>query len=375
MDHDTTSRPDPHEEEVKTTRARRNAKGQAQVTASRPPFAPVPRALLRNPRVSAEAIKLWGVMDGLAFEQVAPEIPVLQARLATERPGKDGQLVRTVPGQASIYRWLRELEAGGGLRWDRNATLGDRFTLLDGAPESEAEIVLRQLRALMRQLQRAATTEEHQTALAAMARILTGDKSFLTGENGFITGENLSLTSDKGFIAGENLSLPRENPNHVYRDIGETHETSPDTIPTHPPADDDVPTPTELFLQEENLGVAHELRELPLDLARQYVADARQRGATLPAIAKGLRARWKREQARQQRAREDAATHPPDWIDAATWPTLPADLQLALEGSSIDDDGYLCYYERHEATITVYAEQINALIAHARHEQALGSTP
>jgi len=132
-----------------------------------------------------------------------------------------------------------------------------------------------------------------------------------------------------------------------------------------------VPTPTELFLQEENLSVAHELRELPMDLARQYVADARQRGASLPAIAKGLRARWKREQAR--RREQAAATLPPAWIAADVWPTLPAALQIALEGSSIDDEGYLCYYRQHEATITAYAEQLNALIEQARHEHAVGA--
>jgi hypothetical protein len=373
MTHDTTSQPKVNEE-VKMPAARKNGRGPAQVTASRPPFAPIPRALLRNPRVSAEAIKLWGIMDALAFEQVPPEIPILQARMVSERPGKDGQSERRVPGQASIYRWLKELEAGGGLRWDRNATLGDRFTLLDGAPESAAELVLRQLRTLMRQLQHAGTTEEHHAALAAMAQILTSDKASLTSENGFITGENLSLTSDNSFITGENPTPARENPNHVYRDMGETHETPSDTMPTHPPADgDDVPTPTELFLQEENLGVAHELRDLPLDLARQYVAEARQRGATLPAIAKGLRARWKREQARRQRALADSATHPPDWIDAASWPTLPADLQLALEGSAIDDEGYLCYYGDHEATITAHAEQLTALLAQARREQTVGT--
>lgn len=372
MTHDTTSRSSPHEGEIKPTRTRRTGKGQPQVAPSRPPFAPVPRALIRNPRVSAEAIRLWAVLDALAFEQAPPEIAILQARMLTERPDKDGQIVRKVPSQASVYRWLKELEQGDGLRWDRNADLGDRFTLLDGTPEGEAERVLRQLRALMRQLQRATTAEEHETTLAAMAKILTGEKLSLTGENETPTSENPSLTGESDFPTDESPTPARGNPNHVYRDKHQTHETSSDTMPTHPPAvGDDVPTPTELFLREENLGIAKELRLIPLDMAQRYVADAKQRGATLPAIAQGLRARWKREQTRQRE--QAAATRPPGWIDDTVWPTLPDELQIALEQTEIDDEGYLCYDGRHEAAIQAYGDRINTLMAQARREQVIGA--
>lgn len=112
---------------------------------------------------------------------------------------------------------------------------------------------------------------------------------------------------------------------------------------------------------------------MPLEMAQRYVADSKQRGATLPVIAKGLRARWKREQARQQRAQADTTTYPPDWIAAATWPTLPADLQLALEGSSIDDEGYLCYDGRHEATIDAHEATVKALMRQSRREQVVGA--
>lgn len=148
--------------------------------------------------------------------------------------------------------------------------------------------------------------------------------------------------------------------------------SSSDTTPTHHPVDgDDVPTPTELFLQEENLGVAKELREIPLDMAQRYVADSKQRGASLPAIAKGLRARWKREQTRQRE--RAAATLPPDWIDNTVWPTLPAELRLALHGTTIDDEGYLCYDGRHEAAIAAHEAAVKALMRQARREEVVGA--
>jgi hypothetical protein len=131
------------------------------------------------------------------------------------------------------------------------------------------------------------------------------------------------------------------------------------------------PQPTELFLQEENLGVARELRDMPLEMAQRYVADSKQRGATLPAIARGLRARWKRE---QTRGREQAAAAlPPDWIDDTIWSTLPDDLRIALERTEIDDEGYLCYDGRHEATIAAHEATVKALMRQARREEAVGA--
>ena len=91
---------------------------------------------------------------------------------------------------------------------------------------------------------------------------------------------------------------------------------------------------------------------MPLDMAQRYVSDSKQRGATLPAIAKGLRARWKREQTRLRE--QAAAAAPPDWLDEAIWPTLPDTLRLALQDSTIDDEGYLCYDSRHEAAIVIH---------------------
>lgn len=371
MAHDTTSRSSPNEQPIKTTSHRKGGKGQAQVSASRPPFAPVPRALVRSPHVSAEAVRLWAVLDELAFEKVAPEVPVLQARLFTERPDKEGQIVRKVPSQASIYRWLKELTEAGFLEWDRNADLGERFKLLDGTPEGEATAVLRQLRGIMRQLQRATSAEEHEQALTAMAKILTGENSFLADENRTLTDENSFLTSENVFLTSEKKTPTNENPIHVYRDITETIETSSDTMPTHHPLnDDDVPTPTELFLQEENLGVARELRAMPLDLAQRYVADAKGRGASLPAIAKGLRACWKREQTRQRE--QAAALTPPEWLDPSSWPGLPAELQRALHDTTIDDEGFLEYADHHHDVITAHEATVKALMRQARAAVAVG---
>jgi hypothetical protein len=372
MPHDTTSTSSARKEEMKISAARRKRAGASEVTSSRAPFAPTPRKLINDPRVCAEAVRLWGVLDELAFEGIAPEIPILRARMITERRNKDAQIERRVPGQASIYRWLNELETGGWLHWERNADLGDRFEILDGSPASEAKLQLQQVRTLMRQMQRAVTMDDQRALLAEMAQILTGENPSLTDENTILTSENPSLTDENTILTSENPSLAGENPNHIYRDSWETHETSSDTMPTHPPVvGDDVPTPTELFLQEENLGIARELREMPLDMAQRYVADSKQRGAALPAIAKGLRARWQRELS--HRREQAAAAAPPDWLGDAVWPTLPDELRLALHGTTIDDEGYLCYDEHYEAAIIAHEATVKALLRQARREKAVGA--
>ena len=61
--------------------------------------------------------------------------------------------------------------------------------------------------------------------------------------------------------------------------------------------------------------------------------------------------------------------HPPGWLDARVWPTLPDELRLALEGSSIDDEGYLCYFAHAEDVIVAHEATVKALLAQARREQ------
>lgn len=110
---------------------------------------------------------------------------------------------------------------------------------------------------------------------------------------------------------------------------------------------------------------------MPLEMAQRYVADSKQRGATLPAIAKGLRARWKREQTHLRE--QAAAAAPPTWIDDTVWFTLPADLRIALEQTEIDSEGYLCYDGRHEATIDAHEATVKALMRQSRREQVVGA--
>ena len=370
MTHDTTG----------SARRRKPDSAKIKIKGS---WTAIPNKLLKDHRLSRDARLLGCLMfmhagnSGTTFpsqEELADELS-FTAKVVTTDPDTNAKQVgyeeRAITVR-SIQRWLIELREAGWITW-RHTLRNNAYTLIDPT-ESGAESPPHEnddtsdssdLEAAPNTTPVSPNTTEgshaHATERSPNTTAVSCSNTIQRSPNTTAVSPNTTAVSPHTTQVSPSTILESDS----YIDSIDTDSSSSDLL-----VGDDVPTPTELFLQEENLGVAHELRDMPLDLARQYVADARQRGASLPAIAKGLRARWKREQARRQRAREDAAPRPPDWIDASTWPTLPAELQIALDDSSIDE-GYLCYYERHEAIITLYAEEINALLDQARREHTV----
>jgi len=78
-------------------------------------FAPLPQDLILDARISAPAVRLWGVLYVFRWNGDDPDFDHLAAAMATS--------------ERSVYRWLQELEESGWIDWDRHAALQDRFTL------------------------------------------------------------------------------------------------------------------------------------------------------------------------------------------------------------------------------------------------------
>lgn len=304
----------------------------------------IPNKLLLDQRLSREA-RLLGCLIFMHAGNSGRAFP------SQEKMAEELGCVRR-----SIIRWLEELQHAGWVEW-RQTMRNNEYTLKDPDEIDQPE-----------------QDSSHKDALTSVTpaslHVIPESHPSATQRSHPVTQEShSSVTPVSAPMTQESHSSLLDSYN---RDSYNRDSSSSDTTPTHHPVDgDDVPTPTELFLQEENLGVAKELRDMPLELTQRYVADAKQRGASLPAIAKGLRARWKREQAR--RREQAAAAAPPDWIDDLVWPTLPDELRLALHGTTIDDEGYLCYDGIHEAAIVAHEATVKALVRQARREEAVGA--
>lgn len=78
-------------------------------------FVPMPQALITDTAVSAAACRLWGMIFTFGWNGTPPEFDALALALGAN--------------WRSVYRWAQELQDAGWIDWDRNAPIGDRFTL------------------------------------------------------------------------------------------------------------------------------------------------------------------------------------------------------------------------------------------------------
>lgn len=251
--------------------ARKNGKGQPPArgpakTKLDYPFAPVPRALIRDPRVSSDAVKLWCVLHDLFFQEIAPEIPTLRARMTATRTKQrdDGsaEVVQQPAGRASIFRWLHELCDGGWLRWNRNAGQGDRFELLTGPADDAALTALRQLRTLLRS--NTATLDDVRAVLDGVEESQQRDSESHNRDSESQHRDSESHDGDSESHDRDSESQQRDS--YHYRDMRDDHETAADTMPArHPAAAAAVADPVVALLADMGITTADEFAGLPLD--------------------------------------------------------------------------------------------------------------
>ena len=319
-----------------TTAARKRKPDSAKIKI-KGAWTAIPNKLMLDQRLSRDA-RLLGCLLFMHAANTGKAFP------SQEKMAEELGCVRR-----SIIRWLEELQAAGWVEW-RQTMRNNEYTIT--SPE-EADSSLNDALTDVTPVSHGVTPGSHGDATQRSQGVTLESHSNVTQRSAPLTQESHSSLLDS-----------------LGSDSYKQDSSSSDTIPTHHPLNDDVPTPTELFLQEENLGVARELRAMPLDLAQRYIADAKGRGASLPAIAKGLRACWKREQARQRE--QAAALAPPEWLEASAWPGLPAELQRALHDSTIDDEGFLEYADHHHDVIAAHEVTVKALMRQARAAVAVG---
>lgn len=378
-----------------TTRSARRRKPDSAKIKIKGRWTAIPNKLLKDKRLSRDARMLGCIMfmhagnSERAFpsqEELADElshvVEITETDSATGEERITGEERRI--SVRSVQRWLAELRKAGWLLW-RQTLKNNEYLLLDPSeehPESfdseDGESAVSSPTNAENEFLTRATAVSPTTTQGSWPNATEGSpRATPVSCSNTTEGSPSNTTPGSAWVIPLSPQATPVSHSSLLDSDSNTDSnidsSSPDITPTHPPGDDDgdVPTPTQLFLEEANLGVAKELREMPLDMAQRYLAEAKGRGASLPSIAKGLRALWQREQAR--RHEQAAAARPPEWLDAAVWPTLPGELRIALEGSSIDDEGYLCYFAQAEDVIAAYEATVKALLAQARREQAVGA--
>jgi hypothetical protein len=211
-------------------------------------FCPVPRALIRHSNISSGAIKLWCVLDDLAWRNIPPEIETLRLETGASR--------------RTIFRWLQELEASGYLIWERGRWT-QRFTLLNGQrADADADANADALARIRKAIDNGGSLAE----IAAIVSATSGTEEKIVSAT---SGTESATSGTESATSGTEKATPshQKEADFTPETHGDSFETQHETSSSADDESDD--DETVVFLKSMSISAASEFRGLDLDAVRE----------------------------------------------------------------------------------------------------------